>query len=1230
MSETGRFCCFTCPANDETVKRLDDTCPKCDREYGFPLTDVPSSIGDFDVERSLGRGFYAATFVARPRKGLNRTPRVLKVTPVELYDAFNKSFSKETELHARVADGADHVVAVEDMFDDDVAFGALTLCCHVAVLQYVEGEPLARHLSGARPLSAAQAAQIACDLFRMKEEFERRKVHHNDLHAANIIVQALPLSRRRADAIEPSVRAVAIDLGSAKDHRRSGGLYLGDLHWIGRHLHDMATRLLAPGDVADDLSKRIGLKLHGIAQGLAAITENQRTPSADDMIRGIREQYRRTAEPWRPWRNQAVLRTFAESYNAQTLDAWFVPQLLVDPEGAWLRKVSAPGPLVMTGMRGCGKTMLLHSLQFHARAAVLPREDDAGALRRVRDDQYVGLFVSAQRLIPVDPKVDRPSTEQLFARLLVAYAAQAARAMAHLLDLDPEALAFEAGAGLINAVSDSLIPRPTLATPTTVEQLEACLSDLLVNVSRSDSVLRLATNPSTAFPHLAEAIRNAAAIWRDAQVLFLLDDVSTRYLNPDRIEDLLSSLLFQHPHCAFKLTSEAQTIFLSLKSPGQVHPAAAGRDFDTFDLGKEVQARLKERSGRDFVTKILDARARLFPGHHSRSSTEVLGDVDLETIARNIVEAPTRSRARKGLYHGLRALTGVCVGDIGAVIQIYQEILASGLSSVPVTPERQHQVFQDFCARHLYSLSRLNSTLKTVALQFAEASHQLLVESGKEKPTGRIRQYTSLYVRVTSGDVPAQMGRLRELVDAGVFVFTGGTARTKTHDSDPVQQFKLTFRKLYGLANYIGLSDRDRFELSGEDLERWLAEPDAGREILLRNLSRSASEQTVENSLPEDDTSENEPRHFTTAPPAGTISTGIQMDLLQGLDEVDVADPAAAIPLVFPPPPVVQQLVDEDLNGRAVDTLVIGLGFEERTPISLDRLLGLMRPKRILAVRYDHPGHAEAMLDTIRQHGVVLEEVPYQQVAIASGAPILDGRVLVDVTGLAKPALFGLIRSAFSASGELLLTYTGAERYYPLESELDRVLKAYRSAEHHELLSALRDVLTGERGPYLSRPLLAAETDGTRLRALSAFASPRHERLLHLAAEGWYNTVQVITDSARTSRAKVGGIAATVALEDTPGGMIQSADAGDLSELVSILVQQHERWFIQGGLDYEIGLTGNKMQAAAAAIVSSVLPMSQVWYVQPESFDQPRFTQGVVPSRHYRITRQPLDPEARQ
>ena len=1217
MSEVGKFCCFLCPAPDQSERRLDDECPTCGRQYSFPLRDAPVTIGEFEVVRPLGRGFYGATFIARRQSGLNRTPKVLKVSPRSMYEHFGKDFSAEMHRHAEVAEGAAHIVGVENMFDADVTFGEVMLPCHVGVLDFVDGDPLVKYLSGAVRLSAAEAAQIASDLFRMKEEFERRLVNHNDLHAANIIVERLPTSHRRADAIEPGIRAMAIDLGSVAPDRRSGGGYLGDLHWIGRHIHAMADRLLAPADSARDLENRIGLKLHGLAQGLAMATEHQRTPSADDVVRGIQEEYHRTAEPWRPWRNQRLLKTFGESYNAQTLDAWYVPQLLVDPEGAWLARVSAPGPLVMTGMRGCGKTMLLHSLQFHARAAVQPHENDADALRRVTSDGYVGLFVSAQRLIPVDPKAERPSTDQLFARLLVAYASAAARAMAHLDDLDGKAFSFYACAGLLRAVVDSLAPVPDIGDPSTIEQLERYLGNLLARISRGDSEYRLATNANTAFPLLAQAIRRASPIWANSQVLYLLDDVSTRYLDAQRIEDLLSSLIFQHPFCAFKLTSEAQTIFLSLKSPGKVHPAAAGRDFETFDLGAQVQARLKERRGSAFILDVLNARARLYSGHRSYAPDQVLGDIDLESIARNIAETPARSRARKRLYHGLRALAGVCVGNIGTVIQIYQEVLAGNTKSLPVPPERQNEVFQEFCARHLYSLDRRGSDLKTVATQFAEASHQLLMESGKEKPTGRIRQYTSIYVRVTSGDVGAQMNRLRELVDAGVFVFTGGTARTKTHDSDPIQQFKLTFMKIFGLANFIGLADRDRFELSGADLENWLNEPEAGRELLLRNLSKAgAVDEDSESVLDEEIASV--PQHLDQARMVSVDPQPKQMDWLESVVSDGSKPESSSLTLALPALPAVSELRVADLAKERVDTLVIGLGFEERTPASLKRLLKKVNPRRILAVNYENAGHAEAMRAMVTAQDLKIEEVDYASVA-GGGAPALDGCTMVDITGLAKAALFGFVRSGLRGSDRLLVAYTAAKRYYPLETELRSVLDAYKSDDPHSLLTALRGVLTGEIGPYQSVPLLASESDQTRLRALSAFASPKHERLLHLVDEREYDTIEILTDSSDTSRASVGRIAARVALEDTPNGQPMSVDAADLSALVGILGRRHQDWYVSGGLNYEIGLTGNKMQATAAAVISAALPVNQVWYVRPTTFDESRFTQGVGRSRFFSV-----------
>ncbi len=1217
MSDIGKFCCFNCPAPDQTLKRLDDACPTCGYEYGFPLTSAPAVIGEFEVERPLGRGFYGATYVAR-RKGPLRTQRVLKVSPKATYKTLGKSFDDEVARHAAIAEGADHVIAIEQVFDADISFDGVIIPCHVAELEYVEGEPLSRHLTGRAPLGAAEASQIACDLFRIREEFERALYNHNDLHENNIIVRRLRPDRRRPDAIEPGVRAMAIDLGSVTPDRRSGGDYLGDWHWIGRHIEAMAERLLAAGDDAGDLENRMALKLHSIAQSLAPATENQRPPSAADFIQTIRDEYYRTAEPWRPWRDRRMLRTFEHSYNAQTLDAWYVPQLLVDPEGTWLPRVSSPGPLVMTGMRGCGKTMLLHSLQFHARATVLPNEKDADALRRVREDGYVGLFVPAQCLIPA-AKLDRAPVERLFARLFVAYAGAAARALAHLEDLDPEAPSIDACSGIAEAVRDALAPAPDIPEPVNVEQLERHLTALLNRLNRSDSVTKLAASPSTAFPRLAEAVRAAAQVWQGAQILFLLDDVSTRYLDEARIEELLSALIFQHPVCAFKMTSEAQTIFLALKSPGQVNPAASGRDFATFDLGAEVYDRLKRRDGREFVNAILSARAKLFPGHPQAAPLQVLGDINLTAIARSIASTSSKSGERKKLYRGMSALAGVCVGDIGSVIQIYQRILASGTETLPVPDHRQNDTFQDFCARYLYQLDLRDSGLKAIATGFAEASHQLLMESGRETSTGRLRQYTAIYVRVTSGDVAAQMGRLRELVDAGVFVFTGGAPRTKTHDSNPTQQFKLTFRKIFGLVNFIGLSERDRFELSGPVLEEWLANPGSSKDVLLRNLSKGDVEEPNDE---DDETGEGLPLR-----PLERVAQPIQLDLPHTQGPAEEAGAAEGVEMPPATLPLVAKRSLAEIAMEPIDTLVVGLGFEERTLASMQRLLAAVRPRRILGIRYKLAGESGEMKGLAVEHGVALDEIPYGEVEDGS-LPNIPVNSMIDVTGLAKAALFRFVREGLRHTGQINVAYTGAARYFPLETDLAAVLHAHSTDNRHLLLAALKDVLTGEKSPYHLVSLLSTPSDGTRLRALAAFASAKHERILHLMQARDYEAVEIVTDASDTSRAKVGEIAAAVALEGRLGGACVASDAGDLDAIMQILGRRHHDWYVRGGLSFEIGLTGNKIQAVAAAALTAALPVNEVWYVAPAEFDASRFTHGVGQSSYYTITLPPTSGQA--
>ena len=896
---------------------------------------------------------------------------------------------------------------------------------------------------------------------------------------------------------------------------------------------------------------------------------------------------------------------------AQTLDAWHVPQLLVDPDGAWLAQISAPGPLVVTGMRGCGKTLLLRAIQFHARAARQRGETDAEVLLRLKRDNYVGLFVSAQRLLDVENRSTSICSD-LFARLYVAYSLEAARALAHLFDLDPGQVARDGHVKIANAVEEALQPKPGRPDLATIEQLERFLVNLLIKVSRSDSSFRLAAHPSNAFPILADAIRRASPLWSSAQILFQLDDVSTRYMEADRIEDLLSALIFQHPECAFKVTSEAQTIFLSLKSPGQVNPAAAWRDFQTFDLGADVHTRLRQHHiGKRFVEDILSQRAQFYASHPALTPTQILGDVTYEEIASTIALSKPESGDRKKVYRGITALTGMCVGDIGSVISLYEDILSRANATYPVPDNVQADAFQDSSSRQLYLLDRRGGHLKDMAKSFAEASHELLVQSGRKPRKRRLRQYASIYVRVTTGDFEKQMKQLRELVDAGVFVFTGGAPRTKTRDSNPTQQIKLTYRKIYGLVNLIGLSDRDRFELSGTNLEEWLQNPAEGKEILMRNLSpQTGNGEDAHGDAQGPSTLHSSVVGFSSAGkafppqlpletrmPDAATSSGVSRNLDLFKD--------ALLPL----PEIVPTSLDSVAQGD-VDTLVLGLGFEERTAISARRILAAVRPSRVVAVSYEEPGRGKQIISDLEELDISFELVEYSTIGGSVGVD-LPGSSLIDITGLAKPVIFNCVRSALRRSGEVSVVYTEAEQYYPLDSDLRRVLAAELTANHHELLLSLKEVLMGEQGPYKLVPLLPAESDGTRMRSLCAFASSKHERLLHLVETRDYDDMDIIVDDAQTERSRVAEIAAEVAVREDPNASISKLPYQDPTKLLQVLGHRYEMWFVREGLNFEIGLTGNKLQAVAAAALSGAVHVNQVWYVSPAQFDKFRFTTGV-------------------
>jgi serine/threonine protein kinase len=395
------YCCFVCADQNKTEERsLDQSCNSCGRNYGFPLQDYPQIINGFEVIKPLSRGYYSVAYKVKHPKFTNKVS-VLKVIPKLVYENHGKNFEVECQKHNEIASNSDHIVKIQDFFEAKLNFGTCELDSYIAELEFVDGFPLEKVIDGEEILTAPECTQVALDLFHILFDLKRMEVRHNDLHGGNVIVQRLNESQFRLGAVEPRIRVKAIDINSASG---SGEDYLPDrprdIQRVAGLVRRICQRLLENPDSVDDLHFRALTKLVDLSYLLDTNTNDSRAIEFEEIIRIIKTEYDESQYAQSaPWKRKFTLTAINDYYNAQALEPWFASHLFVDPENKWLTSINSPGPQLITGMRGCGKTILLKSLQFHASANNSDDLDNNQIIERLKNDGYVGLYVSSSRLI---------------------------------------------------------------------------------------------------------------------------------------------------------------------------------------------------------------------------------------------------------------------------------------------------------------------------------------------------------------------------------------------------------------------------------------------------------------------------------------------------------------------------------------------------------------------------------------------------------------------------------------------------------------------------------------------------------------------------------------------------------------------------------------------------------------------------------------------------------------
>jgi hypothetical protein len=426
-----------------------------------------------------------------------------------------------------------------------------------------------------------------------------------------------------------------------------------------------------------------------------------------------------------------------------------------------------------------------------------------------------------------------------------------------------------------------------------------------------------------------------------------------------------------------------------------------------------------------------------------------------------------------------------------------------------------------------------------------------------------------------------------------------------------MQQFILTYRKLFGLSNFIGLAERDRFELSGQHLERWLNNPSEGNEILPRNTASDLDTEDVD----EDETLEAADKKIPDDHP-------LLFKDLNIIDEIpsDGSSSWRKTPENTKSLVTITQLTPEIFRKKTINVLVAGLGFEERTMESLVRILGAAKPQRGMFIEYPTKGKKDDILRICKENSFNYDCIDYSKI-LTEGIESPKGTMLVDVTGLAKPAIFYAIRSALKTNRRVIICHTRAKDYYPQNEAIEEVLRAEREKNHYVLIEKLKEILTGEKGPYRIMPLIKSDADESRRRTLFAFSSPKYERLLTLLDKREYDRIEIAVSERQNPRSKLAQIVGHIS-ESNYGAKITPDNPDDLEKILELILRTYRYWYTNRGFNFECGLTGSKIEAIACSIASTLCKFSQCWYVCPDELDPNKFSTGVGDSTYYELVLQ--------
>lgn len=379
----------------------------------------------------------------------------------------------------------------------------------------------------------------------------------------------------------------------------------------------------------------------------------------------------------------------------------------------WLEDVKNNTPVLLTGPRGCGKSMIFRWLSFKS---LLAKADQNSII----NTSIIGFYVSCSAdLRNRFSLYDTPNkTAQAKEEIIHYFNLLLTREVIYTLSLmsqydNAKDLFGLSGTGETD-VYNYLINALNLEKSKTYLQGEKPfdhLYDIIIREMNECYRFMLkrtkVPNPTslTFLSDLTSFLKSKIDFFKQRTLTFLLDDYSLHRIS-EPVQITLNPILWERQsNHIFKVSSEKFGMVLVQDSSSNTYSPTSdlSREYREIDVG-ERYVNLSDKDGSitqliDFCSELLNHRLQL--ANYQGQALQLIGNSNYEE--HKTLEKALRFKTREEKkdydeYHGLETISKICSGDISALLEIYRRIFKEGeitSDSVQLIPKfKQHKAIQ--------------------------------------------------------------------------------------------------------------------------------------------------------------------------------------------------------------------------------------------------------------------------------------------------------------------------------------------------------------------------------------------------------------------------------------------------------------------------------------------------------------------------------------------------------